>query len=395
MIARRAGLVAALAALLATAPAAAEDAIRIGNTMPYSGPASAYGQIGEVEAACFRMINDEGGIAGRRIEFLSYDDGYSPPRTVEQTRKLVERDGVLLMFGSLGTPTSSAVRAYLNHKGVPQLFVAAGASMWGSPEEFPWTMGLQPNYRTEARIYARYVLENLPEARIAVLYQNDDYGRDYLSGFRDGLGERADAMIVAELPYETTDATVASQVIAARASGATVFFNVATPKFAAQAIRKAHAIGWHPVQFLNSVANSIGAVLRPAGLEASQGLISAQYMMDATDPQWADSEDVGVWTGFMDAYFPEGDRQSSLTVYGFIACMTLVEVLEQAGGDLDRETVMREAANLSQVDIPMLLPGITIDTSPSDYYPIEAMQLARFDGESWRLFGEIVSAETE
>lgn len=374
--------------------AAAGQTIKIGNTMPYSGPASAYGQIGETEAACFRMINDQGGINGRRLELISLDDGYSPAKTVEQTRRLVEGEDVLFLFGSLGTPTNSAVHDYLNHAGVPQLFVAAGASKWADPEGHPWTMAWQPDYRTEARIYAGYIRDALPEAKIAVLYQNDDYGRDYLEGFRAGLGDMA-GRIVAELPYETTDATVDSQILLAKASGADVFFNVATGKAAAQAIRKAHEIDWHPVQFLNSVAHSASAVMQPAGLEASQGIITAGYQKDPTDPQWHDDPELRAWQGFMDDYYPEGDRRSNLTAYGYSACLTLKRVLEQAGDDLSRENIMRQAASLDEVRIPMLLPGITVDTSPTDYLPIEAMRLQRFEGEGWEMFGEVISAAGE
>ena len=373
--------------------AAAQETIKIGQTMPYSGPASAYGQIGETEAACFEMINEEGGINGRQIEFISYDDAYSPPKTVEQTRKLVESDEVLFTFQNLGTPTNSAVHKYYNQKEVPQLFVATGATKWGDPENYPWTMGWQPNYQTEAKIYARYILENMPDAKIAVLYQNDDYGKDYLHGFKEGLGDRTD-MIIAELPYEVADPTVDSQIISAKASGADVFFNITTPKFAAQAIKKAHEIGWKPTHFLNNVSISVGSVLEPAGLEASTGLISAQYQMDPTDTQWQDHEEYKEWSAFMDEYYPEGDKTSSFTSYGYAACMTLKKVLEQAGDDLSRENIMKEAANLQDVRVPMLLPGININTSPTDFYPIESMQLSKFNGKNWELFGDIISAES-
>ena len=385
---------AAVALAAAASAAGAQETIKVGNTMPYSGPASAYGQIGETEAKCFEMINDKGGINGRTIEFISYDDGYSPPKTVEQVRKLVESDQVDILFQTLGTPTNSAIHAYLNQKGVPHLFVATGATKWGNPEEFPWTMGWQPNYQTEAKIYAQYILENLPDAKIAVLYQNDDYGKDYLHGFKEGLGDRTD-MIVAELPYEVADPTVDSQIISAKASGADVFFNITTPKFAAQAIKKAHEIGWKPTHFLNNVSISVGAVLQPAGLEASTGLISAQYQMDPTDPQWQEHEDFKEWSAFMDEYHPDGDKTSSFTSYGYAACMTLRQVLEQAGDDLSRENIMKQAASLQDFRVPMLLPGITIDTSATDFYPIEAMQLSKFNGKNWELFGDIISAETE
>ncbi len=373
--------------------AAAEDTIKIGQTMPYSGPASAYGQIGETESKCFDMINEQGGINGHKIEFISLDDGYSPPKTVEQTRKLVESEDVLFSFQNLGTPTNSAVHKYYNQKEVPQLFVATGATKWGDPQNYPWTMGWQPNYQTEAKIYAQYIKDNMPDAKIAVLYQNDDYGKDYLKGFKDGLGDKT-SQIVAELPYEVADPTVDSQIISAKASGADVFFNITTPKFAAQAIKKAHEIGWKPTHFLNNVSISVGAVLQPAGLEASTGLISAQYQMDPTDSQWQDNQEYKDWSAFMDKYHPQGDKTSSFTAYGYAACMTLKKVLEQAGDDLSRENIMKEAANLQNVRVPMLLPGITVSTSPTDFYPIESMQLSKFNGKNWELFGDIISAES-
>jgi branched-chain amino acid transport system substrate-binding protein len=373
--------------------AAAQETIKIGQTMPYSGPASAYGQIGETESACFEMINEGGGINGRQIEFMSLDDGYTPPKTVEQTRRLVESEDVLLTFQSLGTPPNSAIHKYMNQKEVPQLFVATGATKWGDPENFPWTMGWQPNYQTEAKIYAQYIKENLPDAKIAVLYQNDDYGKDYLHGFKEGLGDMT-GQIVAELPYEVADPTVDSQIVSAKASGADVFFNITTPKFAAQAIKKAHEIGWKPTHFLNNVSISVGAVLEPAGLEASTGLISAQYQMDPTDTQWQDHEEYKEWAAFMDKYYPDGDKTSSFTSYGYAACITLKKVLEQAGDDLSRENIMKQAASLQEVRVPMLLPGITISTSETDFYPIESMQLSKFNGKNWELFGDIISAES-
>ena len=386
---------AAVALAAATTTAGAQESIKIGQTMPYSGPASAYGQIGQTEEACFNMINEQGGINGKMIEFISNDDGYSPPKTVEQIRKLVESDEVDILFQTLGTPTNSAIHKYVNQKGVPHLFVATGATKWGDPENNPWTMGWQPNYQTEAKIYAKYILDNMPDAKIAILYQNDDYGKDYLGGFKDGLGDKAGDMIVAELPYETADPTVDSQIVSAKASGADVFFNITTPKFAAQAIKKAHEIDWNPTHFLNNVSISVGAVLEPAGLDASQGLISAGYLMDPTDPQWAEDPEFKEWSAFMDKYYPDGDKKSSFTTYGYAACLTLKKTLEQAGDDLSRENIMKEAANLKEVDIPMLLPGVVVDTSPTDFYPIEAMQLQKFEGDSWKLFGDVISAESE
>jgi branched-chain amino acid transport system substrate-binding protein len=373
-------------------PGASDTEIKIGNTNPYSGPASAYGAIGRAIQAYFDKLNDAGGINGRRIDFISLDDGYSPPRTVEQIRKLVEQEQVLLVFQSLGTPTNTAVHQYMNAQQVPHLFVATGATKWGQPDEFPWTMGWQPNYQSEAKIYARYILDNQPGAKIGVLYQNDDYGKDYLDGFKAGLGEQAGKLIVAELSYEVTDPTVDSQIISLKNSGADVFFNITTPKFAAQAIRKAADIGWQPLHLLNNVSNSVGSVLQPAGLDKSKGLITALYQKDPTDPQWQDSQAYRDWAAWMDQYNPDADKTDQFNVYGYNVAMTLEHVLEQCGDDLTRENVMAQAANIQDLELPMLLPGVVIDTSASDFYPIESMQLARFDGAKWVLFGEVIDA---
>ena len=392
----RSTLMAAGAALAVTVTAAyAGQTIKIGNTNPYSGPASAYGQIGQTIQACVKMINEEGLLGEDKIEFISYDDGYSPPKTVEQTRKLIERDEVVMTFQSLGTPTNSAIHKYMNAKKVPHLFVATGASKWGDPSNYPWSMGWQPNYPTEAKIYAAYILENIPDAKIAILFQNDDYGKDYLVGFKEGLGDKADSLIVAESPYEVADPTVDSQIIAFKAAGANVFFNISTPKFAAQAIRKAAEIDWKPTHFLNNVSASIGSVIKPAGFEASQGIITSQYMMDPTDPTFHDHPEYKEWVAFMDKYFPDGDKTSSFTPYGYAACKTLLHVLQQAGGDYSRENIMKAASNIKELRVPMLLPGITIDTSPTDFFPIEAMALARIKGETWERFGDVISAESE
>lgn len=397
---KRSLTMAAAAAMLAAGPAFAAEmpgvtdtTIKIGHIGPYSGPASAYGQIGETIEKAVEMINAEGGINGRTIELISYDDAYSPPKTVEQARKLVESDEVSFIFNALGTPTNSAIHKYMNAKKVPQLFVATGASKWGNPGDFPWTMGWQPNYPTEAKIYAKHILENDPDAKIAVMYQNDDYGKDYLAGFKEGLGDKA-SNIVSEQPYEVADPTVDSQVVNMKASGATIFFNISTPKFAAQAIKKADEIGWKPTHYLNNVSSSVGATLTPAGLEASTGLITVGYQMDATDPQWADNEEFKAWSAFMDEYHPDGDKTSNFTGFGYAVTFTLKAVLEGAGDDLSREGIMKSAANLRQVRIPMLLPGITVSTSETDFYPIESMQLMRFNGESWELFGDLISAES-
>jgi len=388
-------LIAAGSVLAVSVASADVQTIKIGNTTPYSGPNSAYGQIGQTISACFKKINAEGLLGEDKVEFISYDDGYSPPKTVEQTRKLIERDEVLFTFQSLGTPTNSAIHKYMNVKKVPHLFVATGASKWGDPENYPWSMGWQPNYPTEAKIYATYILENIPDAKIAILFQNDDYGKDFLNGFKETLGNKADSLIIAESPYEVTDPTIDSQIIAFKAAGANVFFNIATPKFAAQAIRKAAQIDWKPAQFLNNISASIGAVIKPAGFEASQGIISAQYMMDPTDPTFHDHPDYKEWSAFMDKYFPEGDKSSSFTPYGYAVCMTLLHVLQQTNGDYSRERVMKAAANLKELRVPMLLPGITVDTSPTDFYPIEAMVLARIKGETWERFGDVISTESE
>jgi branched-chain amino acid transport system substrate-binding protein len=375
-------------------PGATDSEIRIGNIMPYSGPLSAYALIGRTETAFFNKINAEGGVNGRKITFISYDDGFSPPKTVEQARKLVESDEVLLIFQSLGTPTNNAIRQYMNGKKVPQLFVATGATQFGDLKNFHWTMGWQPTYQTEGRIYAKYILQNLPQGKIGVLYQNDDSGRDYLKGLHDGLGEEATKrMIVAELPYEPTDPTVDRQIVTLKTMGADIFFNEASPKFAAQAIKRAAEIGWKPVQFLASISNSVGSVLKPAGLEASTGILSTNYLKDATDPTWKDDPALKEWAAFMDKYFPEGDKSSTFSVYGYLTAQTMVQVLKQCGDELTRENVMKQAANLKDLELGMLLPGIKINTSPTDYFPVEQMQMSRFNGDHGELFGSVIGGE--
>jgi branched-chain amino acid transport system substrate-binding protein len=370
-------------------PGVSASEIRIGQTMPYSGPASAYGTLGRADLAYFAKINAEGGINGRKISLISLDDAYNPSKTVEQTRRLVEQDEVLLTFHSLGTATNNAVQRYLNQRKVPQLFVSTGATKWGDPEHFPWTMGWQPSYQTEGRIYARYLLATKPDARIAVLYQNDDYGRDYLKGLRDGLGDKAERMIVAQIGYEVSQPTVDSEMATLKSTGADTFFDVATPKFAAMAIRKAHDLNWTPLHLLNSVSASVGAVLRPAGLEASIGIVSAGYLKDPTDPQWRDDPAYRDWLAWMKRYYPEGDVTDSLNVSAYSISQTLVQVLRQCGDDLSRENVMRQAANL-HFEVPMLMPGITVNTSPTDFFPVKQMRLRRFDGKGWVLFGETI-----
>ncbi len=369
-------------------PGANDKEIKIGHINPYSGPASAYGTIGKSIAAWFEKVNAEGGINGRKIKFISLDDGYSPPKTVEQARKLVEQEEVLALFQPLGTPPNSAIHKYMNQRKVPQLFVATGATKWGDPKNFPWTMGWQPNYQSEAKIYAEHILETSPNAKIAVLYQNDDYGKDYLKGFEDGLGARAKTMIVSKQSYEVTDPTIDSQMNSLKASGADTFFNITTPKFAAQAIKKAAEIGWKPTHYLNQVSASVGAVLTPAGLGNSVGIISTQYFKDPTDPQWLSDPAMNEWREFMKKYYPSGDLNDAFNVYGPLVAQTLVQVLKQAGNDLTRTNVMRQAASLDMT-LPLLLPGVNLKTSADDFYPIEREQLVRFDGKAWVRFGKV------
>ncbi len=370
---------------------ATDTEIKIGNTGPYSGPASSYSTIWKCEAAYFRMINAQGGINGRKINFISYDDAYSPPKTVEQVRKLVESDQVLFLFNTAGTPTNTAIHKYMNAKKVPHLFLATGATKWGDPEHFPWTIGWNPNYQSESLIYASYILKEHPNAKIGVLYQNDDYGKDYLKGLKDGLGAKAKSMIVMEVPYETTDPTVDSQIVNLKSSGADLFFNVTISKYAAQAIRKAAEIGWKPVHILNNVSTSVSVTLKPAGFENSKGILSTFWYKDPTDPTWKDDAGLKQWLAFMDKDYPEGDKTDSVNAYAYTAAQTLVQVLKQCGDDLTRANIMKQAANLHDLELPMLLPGIKVNTSPTDFYPIKQMQMARFDGERWALFGPVIS----
>ncbi|MBM3598233.1 MAG: ABC transporter substrate-binding protein [Alphaproteobacteria bacterium] len=374
-------------------PGASDKEIKIGNINPYSGPASAYGTIGKAIGAYFDKINDEGGINGRKIKYITLDDGYSPPKAVEQARRLVEAEQVLLLFQSLGTPSNTAIQAYMNEKKVPQLFVATGATKWNDPKNFPWTMGWQPNYQTEARIYAKHILQNVKDPKIAVLFQNDDYGKDYLDGLKEGLGAQASKLIVAMKSYETSDPTVDSQVVALMNSGANVFINITTPKFASQAIRKVHDLGWKPAHYLNNVSASVSTVLKPAGLEKATGIITSSYHMDPTDPQWQSGKAYQDWLAWMKKYYSAGDVASTFNVYGYSVAQTLVQVLKQCGDNLTRENVMRQAANLKNFQVPMLLPGISITTGPDDFAPIEQMRLQKFDGNIWVLFGEVLSPE--
>ena len=385
----------ALAALPARAakqygPGVTDTEITIGNTCFYTGPASSYGTIGKAMAAYYRMVNDQGGVNGRKINFISLDDAYSPPKTVEQTRKLVEEDHVLLDAGPLGTPTNSAIWHYMNEKKVPQLFVSTGATKWDDPKGHPWTIGWQPNYQSEGRIYAAYILKEKPDGKIGVLYQNDDFGKDYVKGLKDGLGDKK-SMVIAEASYETMDPTVDSQIVDMHAKGVDVFVNTAIPKFAAQAIRKAAEIKWQPLHVLSSIGNSVAATLKPAGLENCKDIVSDFYLKDPTDPRWQDDAGYKWWVGFMDKYYPDGDKSDAGNVYGPSNAATVVQVLTQCGDELTRENVMKQAANLHDFTVRMLLPGIKINTSPTDFAPVKQVQMGRFDGARWNLFGPLLT----
>jgi len=372
---------------------ASDTEIKIGHTGPYSGPASAYGQIGKTLEAYWKSVNEtQGGINGRKIKFLTMDDGYSPPKIVELVRQLVEQDKVLCMFNTLGTATNTAIHRYMNQKKVPQLYVSTGASKWGKPKEFPWTMGFQPDYHTEGAIYAKHILANVKDPKIGVLMQNDDYGKDYFEGLKEGLGKSTDK-IVKHVTFEVTDPTVDSQIIQLKDSGANVFFNIATPKAAAQAMRKAADIGWKPAQYLNNVSASVGSVMKPAGFENVQGVITAQYLMDPTDKQWDSHPDMKAWVAWMDKWMPGANKADANHVFGFAVSSLMHETLKKCGDDLTRENVMRQAANYQKWKLPMAIPGITISTSPTDYYPIQSVKLAKFQGDTWELFGEVMSAE--
>jgi ABC-type branched-subunit amino acid transport system substrate-binding protein len=372
---------------------ATDTEIKIGNIMPYSGPASAYGVIGKTEAAYFKKINDAGGINGRKINFISYDDSYSPPKAVEQSRKLVESDEVLFIFNPLGTPSNSAIQKYMNGRKVPQLFVATGATKWNDPKDFPWTMGWQPSYQSEARIYAKYILKEKPNAKIAVLFQNDDYGKDYLKGLKEGLGDKAASMIVAEESFETTEPTIDNHIVKLKSTGADIFFDVGTPKFAAQAIKKVAEIDWKPLHILNNVSASVGAVIKPAGYENAQGIISAAYLKDPSDPQWENDPGMKQFLDFLAKDFPDGNKLDGSVVVGYGVAQTMVQVLQQCGDNLTRDNIMRQAASLKDFRTEVLLPGIKINTSATSFAPVSQLQLMIFKGERWVLFGDVISGE--
>ncbi|MBT4042288.1 MAG: ABC transporter substrate-binding protein [Rhodospirillaceae bacterium] len=382
-------------AMAGNAPGVTDTEIRIGNTNPYSGPASVYGTIGKSLGACWDWVNDTGGINGRKIKWISLDDGYSPPKTKEQIRKLVEREKVAFTFQTLGTPTNSAVHRYMNKKKVPHLFVATGATKWGQPKKFPWTIGWQPNYQTVGAIFGNYILQNYPNGKVAVMYQNDDYGKDYVIGMKRAMGDKYAMQVVKEETYEVTDPTIDSQIVSLKNSGADVFVNISIPKFAAQAIKKMYAIKWKPAHLLNDVAASISSTYKPAGIEKAKGIISVDFYKDPHDPEWKDDPETNAWRAWMDKYYPGGDKANKMNAYGYAVCHTMIEVLKNAGNDLSRENIMKQAASLHKVMIPMLLPGMYADTSPTDFYPVEQMQMTRFDGTRSVRFGPLISAETE
>ena len=372
---------------------ATDTEIKIGNIMPYSGPASAYGVIGKTEAAYFKKINAEGGINGRKINFISYDDAYSPPKAVEQARKLVESDEVLFIFNPLGTASNSAIQKYMNDKKVPQLFVQTGATKWNDPKQFPWTMAWVPGYHSEGNIYAKYILKERPTGKIAILYQNDDYGKDYVKGIRDGLGAKAASMIIGERSYETSTPTIDSHVVELKSEGADIFISITTPKFAAQSIKKVAELGWKPLFILNSVGTSTGTVMRPAGFENGQNIVSATYQKDPTDPQWKDDTGIKNFDAFLAKYFPEGNREDLLLMTGYNVAQTLVHVLKECGDDLTRANIMNHAASIKNLQLEGLLPGVTINTSATDFAPIKQFQLRKFKGERWELFGDVITTE--
>ncbi len=371
-------------------PGVTATELKIGHTCPYSGPASAYGVIGKSHVAFFQMMNDQGGIGGRRINFITYDDAYSPPRTVEQVRRLIEQDEVAFLFQNLGTAPNTAIQKYVNQKKVPHLLISTGADKWGDYAQFPWTMGYQPSYRTEAQIYTKYILKNKPNARIGILYQNDDFGKDYPAGVKDVLGNDFDKYVVKALTYEVTDATIDSQITTLQAAGADVLISAPTPKFAAMIIRKVYDLNWKPLHFLSNVSISVGGVMEPAGVEKGTDIISAAYLKDPTDPSWANDPGMTEWRAFMAKYLPGADTTDGSYVFAYGVAKTLRQILQQCGTDFSRENVMKQAANLKNFDPSTLLPGILVNTSPTNFHPIKAMQLQSWNGKTWKLFGDVI-----
>ena len=397
MLEKKSLLATVLLALTAAAPAVADDMpgvtateIKIGNTDAYSGPASAYSVVAKLETAFFKMVNDQGGVAGRKINFISLDDGYSPPKTVEQVRRLIEEDQVALLFNTLGTPTNSAIYRYVNQKQVPHLFISSGADKWGDYQHFPWTMGFQPSFRTEAQIYAKYILKEKPNAKIAILYQNDDLGKDYLAGMKDVLIDKFDQMVVSA-SYETTDPTIESQITSLQGAGANVLLVAAIPKFAAQAIRKVHDLDWKPLFFMSYVSTSVGAVINPAGPENAIGIISTGFVKDPNDPTWKNDAGMNEWRDFMAKYMPGADTADGNYLFAYAVSKTMLQVLQQCEGNFTRENIMKQAANLHDLELPTLLPGIKVNTSPTNYHPIRQMHLGKFDGARWVLFGDLIT----
>ena len=403
MISRRAVLAGGVAAttaasfrsaLAASTPGVTATSVKVGNTMPYSGPASTYGVIGRTESAFFKMVNEQGGVDGHTIDFISYDDGYSPPKTVEQVRRLVEEDQVDFCFQNLGTPCNSAIAEYLNHKSIPHLFVGSGASKWADIKKYPWTMGFQPGYRTEAQIYAKHILANVKDPKLAILYQNDDFGKDYPTGVRDVLGDKWDQIVVKSASYETTDPTIDSQIVEMQSSGANVLLVAAIPKFAAQSIRKVYDLNWKPAFYMTNVAISVGAVLTPAGPEKAIGMLSTQYLKDPTDPAWKDDAGMKQWRDFMAKYMPGGDVTDASYVFAYGVSLTMLQVLKQCAGDYSRPNVMKQAESLHDFELPIVLPGIKVNTSHTDHRPISSMQFVKWDGKTWVRFGDLVAGAT-
>jgi branched-chain amino acid transport system substrate-binding protein len=403
MISRRAALAGSVAAATAATlrsaraagtPGVTATSVKIGNTMPYSGPASTYGVIGRTESAFFKMLNEQGGVDAHTIDFISYDDGYSPPKTVEQVRRLVEEDQVDFCFQNLGTPCNSAIAEYLNHKQIPHLFVGSGASKWADIKKYPWTMGFQPGYRTEAQIYAKHMLANVKDPKLAIVYQNDDFGKDYPTGVRDILGDNWDKIVVKTASYETTDPTIDSQIVEAQSAGANVLLVAAIPKFAAQSISKVYALNWKPAFYMTNVAISVGGVLTPAGPEKAIGMLSTQYLKDPTDPAFKDDAGMRQWRDFMAKYMPGGDITDASYVFAYAVTLTMTQVLKQCKGDFSRANVMKQAEGLHDFEVPVTLPGIKINTTHTDHRPITSMQFVKWDGKTWVRFGDLVAGAT-